>query len=56
MDSQTRLTRRRLLGTAALGTAATALPQASAFGASHVKTDVAVVGAGLAGLTRRATS
>jgi monoamine oxidase len=51
MDSQTRLTRRRLLGTAALGTAATVLPETPAFGASHVKADVAIVGAGLAGLT-----
>src|SRR3954471_983400 len=51
MDSQTRLTRRRLLGTAALGTAATALPQTPAFGAGHVKADVAIVGGGLAGLT-----
>jgi monoamine oxidase len=51
MDSQSRLTRRKLLGTAALGTAATALPGTPAFGASHVKADVAIVGAGLAGLT-----
>src|SRR3954449_8988425 len=51
MDSQSRLTRRKLLGTAALGTAAGALPQTPAFGASHVKADVAVVGAGLAGLS-----
>jgi monoamine oxidase len=51
MDSQTRLTRRRLLGTAALGTAAAALPQTPAFGASAVKADVVIVGAGLAGLT-----
>src|SRR3954471_14988967 len=51
MDSHPRLTRRRLLGTAALGTAATALPQTAAFGASHVKADVAIVGGGLAGLT-----
>jgi monoamine oxidase len=51
MDSQTRLTRRRLLGTAALGTAATALPGTPAFGASRVKADVAIVGGGLAGLT-----
>jgi len=51
MDSQTRLTRRRLLGTAALGTAAAALPETPAFGASHLKADVVVVGAGLAGLT-----
>jgi monoamine oxidase len=51
MDSQTRLTRRRLLGTAALGTAASALPATPAFGASHLKADVAIVGAGLAGLT-----
>src|SRR3954451_22079405 len=51
MDSQTRLTRRKLLGTAALGTAATALPATPALGASHVKADVAVVGAGLAGLS-----
>src|SRR3954453_6805963 len=51
MDSQSRLTRRKLLGTAALGTAASALPQTPAFGASHVKADVAIVGAGLAGLT-----
>src|SRR3954454_9030722 len=51
MDSQTRLTRRRLLGTAALGTAAAALPETPALGASHVKADVAVVGGGLAGLT-----
>jgi monoamine oxidase len=51
MDSQTRLTRRRLLGTAALGSAASALPATPAFGASHVKVDVAIVGGGLAGLT-----
>src|SRR4051795_4112576 len=51
MDSQNRLTRRKLLGTAALGPAATALPQTPAFGASHGKADVAIVGAGLAGLT-----
>jgi monoamine oxidase len=51
MDSQTRMTRRRLLGTAALGTAATALPETPAFGASHVRADVVIVGAGLAGLT-----
>src|SRR5438128_764135 len=51
MDSQTRLTRRRLLGTAALGTAASALPQTPAFGAAHAKVDVAIVGGGLAGLT-----
>src|SRR4051795_2892034 len=51
MDSQSRLTRRKLLGTAALGTAAGALPQTPAFGAAHVKADVAIVGAGLAGLT-----
>ena len=51
MDSQTRFTRRKLLGTAALGTAATALPQTPALGASHAKVDVAIVGAGLAGLT-----
>src|SRR4051794_10938296 len=51
MDTQTRLTRRKLLGTAALGTAATALPGTPAFGASHVRADVAIVGAGLAGLT-----
>jgi len=51
MDSQIRLSRRKLLSTAALGTAATALPQTPAFGASRVKTDVVVVGAGLAGLT-----
>src|SRR4051812_18316073 len=51
MDSQTRLTRRRLLGTAALGTAAAALPETPALGASHVKADVAIVGGGLAGLT-----
>src|SRR3954454_17604111 len=51
MDSQTRLTRRRLLGTAALGTAASALPQTAALAASHSKADVVVVGAGLAGLT-----
>src|SRR4051794_35461034 len=50
MDSQTRLTRRRLLGTAALGPAASALPT-TAFGAAHAKADVAIVGAGLAGLT-----
>jgi monoamine oxidase len=49
MDSQTRLTRRRLLGTAALSTAATALPATSAHGAEKV--DVVIVGAGLAGLT-----
>src|SRR3954465_14606084 len=51
MDSQNRLTRRKLLGTAALGTAAPALPEPPAFGATHVKADVAIVGAGLAGLT-----
>jgi monoamine oxidase len=51
MDPQTRFTRRKLLGTAALGTAATALPQAPAFGQSKVKADVAIVGGGLAGLT-----
>ena len=51
MESQTRLTRRGLLGTAALGTAATALPATPAFGASRVKVDVAIVGGGLAGLT-----
>src|SRR5690348_8031608 len=51
MDSQTRPTRRRLLGTAAVGTAATAPPETPAFGASHGKADVVIVGAGLAGLT-----
>ena len=51
MDSQSRLTRRKLLGTAALGTAASALPGTPAFGASRVKVDVAIVGGGLAGLT-----
>jgi monoamine oxidase len=51
MDSHPRLTRRKLLGTAALTTAATALPETPAFGASHVKADVAIVGGGLAGLT-----
>jgi monoamine oxidase len=51
MDSQTRFSRRKLLGTAALGTAAAALPETSAFGASRVKVDVVIVGAGLAGLT-----
>jgi monoamine oxidase len=51
MDSQTRLTRRRLLGTAALGAAATALPQTPAFGASKLTADVVIVGGGLAGLT-----
>src|SRR5436190_16065970 len=51
MDSQTRLTRRRLLGTAALGTAATALPVTRAFGADRLEVDVAIVGGGLAGLT-----
>jgi monoamine oxidase len=51
MDSQTRLTRRRLLGTAAFGAAASALPETTAYGASRVKVDVAIVGAGLAGLT-----
>jgi monoamine oxidase len=51
MDLQTRLTRRKLLGTAALATAASALPETQAFGAAHVKTDVVVVGGGLAGLT-----
>src|SRR3954447_19288556 len=55
MDTQTRLTRRKLLGTAALGTAATALPGTPAFGASHVKADVAIIGAGLAGLTAART-
>src|SRR4051794_41807491 len=51
MDSQTRLTRRKLLGTAAVGPAATALPATPALAASHVRADVAVVGAGLAGLS-----
>src|SRR5690349_10595325 len=51
MDSHPRLTRRKLLGTAALGTAATALPGTPAFGASRVRAAVAIVGAGLAGLT-----
>src|SRR3954464_1472020 len=51
MDSQNRLTRRKLLGTAALGTAVVALPETPAFGASRLKADVVVVGAGLAGLT-----
>src|SRR4051794_30426320 len=51
MDSQTRLTRRKLLGTAAVGSAASALPVTPAFGASHAKVDVAIVGGGLAGLT-----
>jgi monoamine oxidase len=51
MDAQTRLTRRRLLGTAALGTAAAALPDTPAFAASRLRADVAIVGAGLAGLT-----
>jgi monoamine oxidase len=51
MDSQTRFTRRKLLGTAALGTAAAAVPETPAFAASRVKADVAIVGAGLAGLT-----
>jgi monoamine oxidase len=51
MDLQNRLTRRKLLGTAALGTAAAALPETAAFGASRVKADVAIVGGGLAGLT-----
>src|SRR3954454_22281097 len=51
MDLQNRLTRRRLLGTAALGTAAGALPGTPAFAATRVKADVVIVGAGLAGLT-----
>src|SRR3954447_26296454 len=51
MDSQTRLTRRRLLGTAALATAASALPETPAFGAARLQADVVIVGAGLAGLT-----
>src|SRR3954471_856429 len=51
MDSQTRLTRRKLLGTAALGTAATAVPGTPAFGAASAKVDIVIVGAGLAGLT-----
>src|SRR3954452_23746262 len=51
MDSQSRLTRRKLLGTAALGTAAAALPETPAFGAARAKVDVAIVGGGLAGLT-----
>src|SRR3954453_7396372 len=51
MDSHPRLTRRRLLGTAALATAATALPETPALGAPRVKVDVAIVGGGLAGLT-----
>ena len=50
MDPQNRLTRRKLLGTAALATAASALPESPAFGASRAKADVVIVGAGLAGL------
>src|SRR3954452_20027648 len=51
MDSQNRLTRRKLLGTAALGTAAAALTETPALGASKAKVDVVIVGGGLAGLT-----
>jgi monoamine oxidase len=49
--TSTRFTRRKLLGTAAVGTAAALLPETPAFGASRVTADVAIVGAGLAGLT-----
>jgi monoamine oxidase len=51
MDSQTRLTRRKLLGTAAAGSVAASLPVTPSFAASRLKADVVVVGAGLAGLT-----
>jgi monoamine oxidase len=51
MDSQTRLTRRRLLGTAALGSAGAVVPDTPALAASHMKADVVIVGGGLAGLT-----
>jgi len=51
MVLQTRFTRRRLLGTAALATSASALSETPAFGAARLKADVVVVGAGLAGLT-----
>jgi monoamine oxidase len=51
MDSQTRLTRRKLLGTAAAGSAVAALPLTPSFAASRLKADVVIVGGGLAGLT-----
>jgi monoamine oxidase len=51
MDSHPRFTRRKLLGTAALGAAATAISETPALGAAKVHADVVVVGAGLAGLT-----
>jgi monoamine oxidase len=51
MDSHSRVTRRRLIGTAAAGVAVTALPSTAAFGRSRLKADVVVVGGGLAGLT-----
>jgi monoamine oxidase len=51
MDSQTRLTRRRLLGTAAAGSVAAAVPATPSLGAARLRADVVVVGGGLAGLT-----
>jgi len=51
MDSQTRFSRRKLLGTAAAGTAAVWLPVTPALGRSRAKADVVIVGGGLAGLT-----
>ena len=51
MDSQTRLTRRKLLGTAAIGSVAASLPVTPSFAASRLKADVVIVGGGLAGLT-----
>jgi monoamine oxidase len=55
MDSQTRLTRRKLLGTAAVGSAVAALPTTPSLAASRLKADVVIVGGGLAGLTAART-
>lgn len=51
MDSQSPITRRRLLEGAAAGAAVAALPGIPALAKAHRKADVVVVGAGLSGLT-----
>src|SRR3954451_4520696 len=51
MSTDARITRRRLIGTAAAGAAAAALPVTPVSARSRRKADVVIVGAGLAGLT-----
>jgi monoamine oxidase len=51
MDYRSRLTRRRLIGSAAAGAAVAALPGVPALAKSRRKADVVIVGAGLSGLT-----